>query len=167
MWLYDFLVKCVTAKDTILQTSLGNLLKRIPKGRFYQAWYSLFYEIYPRVNQMFDVPKSKFFMTEFPTNKDLSWLENYIYTNRFNRSLAHYGEDIGEEECCRAVMYAISGFTLFDAAAENLQLEVQNRPIMTAKAAIQIVRLFLQSMNTNEKFMLNVKSYAIPSNLSG
>ena len=38
---------------------------------------------------------------------------------------------------------------------------------MTAKAAIEIVRLFLQSMNTNEKHLLNVKSYASQFNLSG
>ena len=166
-WLYDFLVNCVTAKDTIFKTSFGNLLERIPRGRFYQAWYTLFYESYPKVNPMFGVSKSTFYLMEFQTNKDLSWLENKIYKNRFDWSFANYGEDIGEEECCKAVLYAISGFTLFEAAAEYLQLEVQNRPNMTATAAIQIVRLFLQSMNTSEQHLLNVKSYAIQTNLSG
>ena len=147
--------------------SLGHVLKRIPKGHFYQAWYSFVYEIYPRVDSMFDVSKSTFYMMKFPTNKDLSWLENEIYTNRFNWSLAHYGEDVGEEECCKAVMFAICGFTLFEAAAERLRLEIKNRPNITAKSAIQIVRLFLQSMKTNEKLLPDAKFYSSQSNLSG
>ena len=79
---------------------------------------------------MFDVTKSTFYMINFPTNKDLVWLENEIYSNRFDWSLAHEGEDVGEEECCKAVMFAISGFTLFEAAAERLKLEFQNQPHM-------------------------------------
>ena len=150
-WLYDFLVDRVTAKDTNLHTSLEHLLKFIPRGNFFQAWYTLFYVFNPRVNQMFDVSKSTFYMIKFPTNKDLSWLENEIYSNRFDWSLAHEGEDIGEEECCKAVIFAISGFTLFEAAAERLKLEFQNQPHMTAKAAIKIVRLVLQSIKTSER----------------
>ena len=133
-WLYDFLVDRVTAKDTNLHTSLEHLLKFIPRGNFFQAWYTLFY-----------ATKSTFYMIEFPTNKDLFWLENEIYSNRFDWSLAHEGEDVGEEECCKAVMFAISVFTLFEAAAERLKLEFQNQPHMTAKAAIKIVSQVLQS----------------------
>ena len=58
---------------------------------------------------MFDVSKTTFYQIKFSSDKDLTWLENEINTRRFNWSLAHDGEDVGEEECSKAVMFAVSG----------------------------------------------------------
>ena len=116
IWLFNFLIDRITPKDTSVHTSLQHLLKQVPIGHFYTAWYKLFYECHPRIYSMFDTSKADFHKVIFPPDKDLHWLEEEINTKRFNHSQIHNNEDVGEEECRKAVLFSIAGAKGFENA---------------------------------------------------
>ena len=111
IWLFKFILNKVTPKDTKSHTSLEHALKHVSYGHFYTPRYTLFYACYPRTAPMLDVSKANFYHISLPPEQYLEWLETEICNRRFNRSISHSGADVGEEECLKAVVFAISGAT--------------------------------------------------------
>ena len=115
---------------------------------------------------MFDVSRAEFHRVIFPPDKDLHWLENEINLKRFNWKNAHDGEDVGEEECRKAVIFAIAGAKGLEDASKRLQLEMQNNPTMSAHSAIQFVSLFMQSKKTSDKLHSEARAFASQTSAS-
>ena len=166
IWLFKFLLNKVTPKDTKSHTSLEHALKQVTYGHFYTAWYTLFYACYPRTAPMFDVSKSIFYQISLPPGHDLERLETEINNRRFNWKLSHAGADVGEDECLKAVVFAMAGATGLDDESERLRLEVQNNPNMTAHAAIQFVKVLIQSKKASDTLTSEAKAYAGQTNTS-
>ena len=158
IWLFKFLLNKVTPKDTKSHTSLEHALKQVTYGHFYTAWYTLFYACYPRTAPMFDVSKSTFYQISLPPGHDLERLETEMNNRRFNWKLSHAGADVGEEECLKAVVFAIAGATGLDDESERLRIEVQNNPNMTAHAAIQFVKVLIQSKKASDTLTSEAKA---------
>ena len=159
-WLFNFVIEKLSPKDTKIPTSLQNALGRVTFGHFYTAWYKLYYECHPKMFAMFDMSKAEFHRIAFPPDKDLNWLETEINTKRFHWEIMHDGQDVGEEECLKAVLFAVCSATGLEDLSKRLQHEIQNNPTMTAHAALQFSSVYIKSKKTSERLQADAKAFA-------